>query len=183
MARTKLPPRLYFNESRKRWVIRYEHWMRRTPFSLEQKPEAEALLQKILGEKSWAHSVRALQPKPRKTAVAPWARSKTMGLIYFVSCEETDNYPIKIGFCAGSIEKRLCELQVGNPHPLEVLATTAGTFAQEQGLHLALAAHRVCGEWFRRCEPVERVLGAAMNGQLFHGNHFCAETVQSSEIS
>lgn len=183
MSRTKLPPRVYFNESRQKWVIRYDGWMRRTPFGLEQKADAEALLTKILGEKSWAHAVRSLRPKPRTPATAPWARSETMGLIYFISCEELANYPVKIGFCAGELGKRLGELQVGNPHPLEVLATVYGSYRQEQSLHGVLADDRIGGEWFRRSPTLERLLGAALIGTLFVENqHSCAAPVPNTQI-
>ncbi|MET8746160.1 GIY-YIG nuclease family protein [Streptomyces sp. NPDC004728] len=54
---------------------------------------------------------------------------------------------VKIG-TSFSPEKRLQELQTGNPGRLEVLWYTAGGRELEALLHRAFADHRVEGEWF-----------------------------------
>lgn len=179
MARTKLPPRLYFHEARGCWTIRYEGWMRQTPFKRDQRDEAEAMLAKIVGAQSWVHAIRSLRPAKRVAADPPWARSRASGLIYFVSSAEQESYPIKIGFCASDMDKRLCELQIGNPFALAVLATTPATYAQEQGLHKSLSASRLVGEWFRRSAEVENALADALAGNLYN----CSVSVQTTEIT
>ncbi|MFD4862470.1 GIY-YIG nuclease family protein [Streptomyces atratus] len=54
---------------------------------------------------------------------------------------------VKIGTSV-SPEKRLKELQTGNPDRLEVLWYTSGGRELEALLHRAFADHRVEGEWF-----------------------------------
>lgn len=188
MSRRKLPPRLYLDEARGKWVIRFDGWNRRTPYGRDEKEAAQAMLDKILGDKCWAHAVRSLRPKPRKQAPPPWARSETEGLIYFVSATD-DEYQIKIGFCAGDMSKRLAELQIGNPVLLVILATHPGTYAQEQAVHAKLANVRMIGEWFERSDGVMLALQAARGGVL-HGwlaingtSRLCTETAPTVEIS
>jgi len=67
------------------------------------------------------------------------------GLIYIMRADVR----IKIGWCAGNVEKRKAELQTGCPHPLEVLATFAGSREEEAALHRDFADLRVQGEWFQ----------------------------------
>ncbi|MER6503708.1 GIY-YIG nuclease family protein [Streptomyces sp. NPDC001455] len=54
---------------------------------------------------------------------------------------------VKIG-TSNNPEKRLKELQTGNPDRLEVLWSTPGGRELESMLHRAFAAYRVEGEWF-----------------------------------
>lgn len=106
-------------------------------------------------------------PRKRRARTAlPWCRDNTAGLIYFVSVATIPDYPIKIGFCAAAMVKRLCELQVGNPNTLIVLTTHPATYAQEQATHAMLAEHCLSGEWFARHDKVLSVLESAQRGSL-----------------
>jgi len=67
------------------------------------------------------------------------------GLIYIMRADVR----IKIGWSAGNVEKRKAELQTGCPHPLEVLATFAGSREEEAALQCDFADLRVQGEWFQ----------------------------------
>lgn len=166
MPREKLPPRLYLDNTRGQWVIRYDGWTKRTGFSREEEAEAQAVLAKVLGKASWVRGIRTLPRRRRTPSVPPWCRDNTAGLVYFVSATDHADYPIKVGFCAGNIEKRLCELQVGNPHRLLVLASHPATYAQEQAIHARLARHQLSGEWFERSHLVLSALDAAQGGSL-----------------
>jgi hypothetical protein len=77
---------------------------------------------------------RILYAPPPKPVEPPWARSRTLGIVYFISAAKNSDYPIKIGFCASNVEKRRVELQIANPYLLEVLATNLATYAQEQAI-------------------------------------------------
>lgn len=65
--------------------------------------------------------------------------------IYFVRSEPTGC--IKIGISCGP-NKRLSELQVGNPVRLELLGVRPGGEPDESRLHAELADDRATGEWF-----------------------------------
>ncbi len=166
MPRKRLPPRVWFDEGRGRWIMRYGSWMRRTPFGPSEKDAAQAALDKVVGRRAWfSAAIRRPAKRPRPEPL--WARSKLVGIVYFVSKEGDDNYPIKIGFCAGGLEKRLSELQVGNPYRLKVLATVEATYGQEQAMHQALAEHRVSGEWFMRHPDMMCALAEAVEGRIW----------------
>jgi len=57
--------------------------------------------------------------------------------------------PVKIGVSTKP-ENRLCELQVGNPARLKILAKFCGDKRDEAALHRLLELDRLNGEWFRR---------------------------------
>lgn len=80
--------------------------------------------------------------------------------VYLIGSEEFR--PVKIGM--GNAKKRLCEFQVGNPFPLEILWTTPGGVRLEQALHARFQPYRDSGEWFEFPEgedPVRLVSDAA----------------------
>lgn len=54
----------------------------------------------------------------------------------------------KIGFTAGSVGKRLRQLQTGNPTALRIEMTLTGTARDEQRLHALFSDKRTVGEWF-----------------------------------
>lgn len=62
--------------------------------------------------------------------------------------------PVKIGH-ARDIERRLRELQPGNPMRLRVLASTLGGLTRERAYHFQFHHHRLHGEWFERCSEIE----------------------------
>ena len=67
--------------------------------------------------------------------------------------------PLKIGV-AERPERRLIELQVGNPKQLSLywVYPCPHGLVHEQLMHRLLARHRLSGEWFDL--PVEKVIGA-----------------------
>ena len=161
MPRQKLPPRLYLDPQRRVWVIRYEEYFKRTRFTEDRRSEAEAALKKILLQSSWVRGVRRFQPNLRGAA-----RHHRAGTVYFLSKDGCAEYPIKIGFCAGSLERRLIDIQTGNPHRLALLASFAANYPTEQKLLERLKEHRLEGEWFQRSALVLEALGAAQAGKL-----------------
>ena len=64
---------------------------------------------------------------------------------------------VKIGFST-NVPKRLKSLQTASPYRLEVLATWAGTDADEKALHLKFAEYRKTGEWFKAGDWLNRLL-------------------------
>jgi hypothetical protein len=68
--------------------------------------------------------------------------------VYLVGIVPGPQIPhVKIGY-AQDVWERLSELQCGNPFELRVLSFLPGGKEEEGVMHLALAAHRVRGEWF-----------------------------------
>lgn len=63
--------------------------------------------------------------------------------VYFIQC---GNY-IKIGH-ADDPERRLRELQTGNPNKLELLGYVSGDIVREREIHFTFADFRTDGEWF-----------------------------------
>lgn len=57
--------------------------------------------------------------------------------------------PIKIGFTAGQVERRMAQLQTGHHEPLILLGTSPGTIEDEKSIHRELKDFHIHGEWFR----------------------------------
>lgn len=66
---------------------------------------------------------------------------------YLVYLIRAGDGPIKIGVAIDP-QKRLSEIQVGNPLKLELLASVPGDQNTERLLHRKFSAHRMSGEWF-----------------------------------
>jgi hypothetical protein len=71
------------------------------------------------------------------------------GYVYLIRQGETDLY--KIGSTSKEPEKRLLELQCGNPERLFLIQVYRTDFPQkiENLMHIALSKNRVRNEWFR----------------------------------
>jgi hypothetical protein len=68
--------------------------------------------------------------------------------VYLVGIVPGPQLPyVKIGY-AQDVWQRLVELQCGNPFELRVLSLLPGGREAEGAIHVALASHRVRGEWF-----------------------------------
>jgi hypothetical protein len=65
-------------------------------------------------------------------------------MIYFIKAKNT----VKIGYSANP-EKRIKELQTGNPEKLELLLTIPGNRETEAAFHTYFDRARLEGEWFR----------------------------------
>lgn len=76
-------------------------------------------------------------------------------VIYFI--QPADQPFIKVGRTR-DLWPRLCGLQTGNPHQLELLFVIEGDEERENEIHLALSRHSVRGEWFRMNDDVRRAL-------------------------
>jgi hypothetical protein len=76
-------------------------------------------------------------------------------MIYFIRNGEF----VKIGRAAYP-EQRLAQLQIGNPTPLELLATVPGGRGEEYVLHKHFAAFGVGGEWFKDCDEIRAFINA-----------------------
>jgi hypothetical protein len=76
-------------------------------------------------------------------------RRRDKGWIYIIGAHVGMDSLVKIGFTAGSAEKRMHTLQLGSPVELCVVTTFRGTRAQEQEMHRTFAEYRSHREWFR----------------------------------
>lgn len=105
--------------------------------------------------KTWRPELASLRPP---WGMAPQPLEPTCG-VYFMACE---NY-IKIG-CAGSVFKRLRDIQLCNPFPVRLLAVDAtDSIAQarelERTLHKRFAMARAQREWFHDCSEIREYVG------------------------
>lgn len=71
-------------------------------------------------------------------------------IVYLIRCKNTSYY--KIGH-TGDLEARMGDLQVANPHELEVIGIIDADDKEEglsieKRLHLAFRKYRLHGEWF-----------------------------------
>ncbi len=73
--------------------------------------------------------------------------------VYVIRCGEC----VKVGK-ARDPRVRLGDLQVGNPHELELLEQHHGGWWLEAELHRALDGFHVRGEWFRWCADSRRII-------------------------
>jgi len=68
-------------------------------------------------------------------------------LIYFITF--SNRKFVKIGF-SDNPEKRILELQTGNPYKLQLLHVISGNYETEKGFHESLSKYRVRNsEWFK----------------------------------
>lgn len=91
--------------------------------------------------------------------------------IYFVEIEKEKM--IKIGFTAGMVERRIAQLQTGQPLKLTLLGTIPGDRKAEAGLHLEFAKNRRNGEWFISEPEMIGTIQYLISGQLPW--YFCKE--------
>lgn len=91
--------------------------------------------------------------------------SPHLGYVYFVRAGEA----IKIGYSVHPI-KRMSELQIGNPDPMELLGALRGTFQDEKALHADFSHLEIREEWFRAEEElldfIEEISGRFIDREL-----------------
>ncbi len=66
--------------------------------------------------------------------------------LYIIQAKTTGH--VKIGR-SDDPEKRLVQLQTGNPTSLRLILVAHGKGAQEKSLHRALSRYQTIGEWFK----------------------------------
>ncbi len=74
--------------------------------------------------------------------------------VYIIQSGDRPKSPIKIGV-SSNVDKRVAELQTGNPYPLKVLASItcrskSDAYGLENFIHKKLRKHRMKGEWFKQ---------------------------------
>jgi hypothetical protein len=79
------------------------------------------------------------------TALAMLNRDTSRDRVYFI--QEGNGGPIKIGWAA-RVDRRLSQLQPGNPRPLRIAGTMPGGVKEERELHRKFKDTRLYGEWF-----------------------------------
>jgi len=87
-------------------------------------------------------------------------------MIYFIT-GESEGYPVKIGYTAKNVHKRLENLQVGNPEKLFVIGTTEGNCVYEGVWHREFSQDWVFGEWFRRTDRLMNAIEESKTRLLF----------------
>lgn len=80
----------------------------------------------------------------------------TASCIYFI--QAGDAGPIKVGFTSGDVQRRVTQLQTGNPSALAILGAIKGTAERERQLHGRLSPWRAKGEWFKPHPDVLQVI-------------------------
>lgn len=75
-------------------------------------------------------------------------------MIYFIQ-EKNDKEYVKIGVTTLRMDRRLTNLQVGNPRELEIVLVLRGMYDLEHKLHRYFAEEHVRGEWFRCSERLQ----------------------------
>lgn len=91
-------------------------------------------------------------------------------MIYIIRMGETEYY--KIGYTDREVDKRLAELQTGNPLPLKVVAILPeGTELDEIRLHSQFITNRTNGgdEWFNLSDEQLEKIGEIFNE--YDGKH------------
>ena len=84
-------------------------------------------------------------------------------MIYFIEMEKSGF--IKIGYTAGNAERRMAQLQTGQPLKLKLLGTIPGEREGEIGLHREFEEFRINGEWFIPNEYLITIIDEMINNQ------------------
>jgi len=69
--------------------------------------------------------------------------------LLFLNGRFFDSFAVKIGYSDESPERRIKQLQTGNPRPLVLLGHIRGTLKDEAKLHQQFIHHNILQEWFR----------------------------------
>lgn len=77
-----------------------------------------------------------------------------LGCIYAIRAEVRVGRLIKIGWSNGNPAKRIKDLQIGSPVPLEFLGCIGGSVGMEKRCHSNLQHIHSHGEWFHECEEL-----------------------------
>lgn len=149
MPRAYKGPVLHFRKREGRWYIRDRKVERSTECREHEVERARQLL-------------AAFNPRTGRIT----KRRFLTGDLYVISHATDPTYPVKIGYSGASLYFRLKNLQVGNPHPLAIIASCKAGFQAEKALHARLAAHKLIGEWFARTPEVEAIIEDIRNGRL-----------------
>ena len=72
---------------------------------------------------------------------------------------------IKIGYTAGNAERRMAQLQTGQPLKLKLLGTIPGEREGEIGLHREFEEFRINGEWFIPNEYLITIIDEMIDNQ------------------
>jgi hypothetical protein len=83
--------------------------------------------------------------------------------IYFVEMEGEN--AIKIGYSAGSVERRIATLQTGQPRKMLLLGTIPGSMDDERSLHQELKQYRRNGEWFDYTHAMKEIVSHLIEKQ------------------
>ena len=84
-------------------------------------------------------------------------------MIYFIEMEK--NGFIKIGYTTGNAERRMAQLQTGQPLKLKLLGTIPGEREGEIGLHREFEEFRINGEWFIPNEYLITIIDEMIDNQ------------------
>lgn len=85
--------------------------------------------------------------------------------VYFMRQKGIERGPIKIG-CSSYLPKRLDNLSVWSPVPLEVVASFAGGFHEERRLHSAFWSDHSHHEWFRWSPRLANLIASVVRGEF-----------------
>jgi hypothetical protein len=111
-----------------------------------------------------------------------------MSHIYFI--QEGTSGPIKIGFTAKNLQKRLSSVQISNPRQLVMIAAIPGCRKDECILHHKFAKAYIRGEWFKPVKSLMRYLATlpklslvCPGGVLLAADHHSWRGINASDVS
>lgn len=138
------------------------------PFSLREGETEDDFVKRMVVALH-AH-IKAPLPRPPELESVPPQLDKFVALgqadrrlIYFAACA-TQRGPIKIGL-ASNVSRRLREVQVGCPYPIDLMGTLPGGRAGEALLHRLFSDFKIHGEWFWPDAIVVRTIKALLREQ------------------
>lgn len=95
----------------------------------------------------------------------PTRTDRWSGVLY--ACQSGENGPVKIGYTTVAAASRVTALQQSSPWKLFLLAEWSGHPQEELAHHIALADHRIRGEWYWPTRMVlDRIAGAVAAAAL-----------------
>lgn len=94
--------------------------------------------------------------------------------VYVYAIGTADALKVKIGYTTGRLERRLSEIQVGCPLPLEILWWAEAGPGLEEALHRIFARQRLRGEWFE-LGPERLSMFDALHEELYSENYALIE--------
>jgi hypothetical protein len=97
-----------------------------------------------------------------------WFDQLITGMIYCIGLNQDFESPIKFGF-ATNVDKRLSQIQSGNPYTLYVLTAIPGNEECEKVIHKYFEKYKVrqSGEWYWPSHKIRRIVSRMTNIERF----------------
>ena len=90
-------------------------------------------------------------------------------MVYFIT---QGNEYVKIGYTNGVPNRRLGELQVGNPHELSIKLLLFGDDRMERAMHEQFKQYHCRGEWYYLSHELVEYIDSNIKSDLRLSNYF-----------